>query len=79
MIIRPIDLVLPSTSDVASALTSFSLVNAKDESYVVIDVEETSVVVADDTFSVTLSVDVAVTDDSDMETALRTTFIEANG
>ena len=77
--LRSIDVVLPSASSVTTALTSSSLLNAKGEAYTVINVEETSVVLAVDTFSVTLSVEVAVTDATAMELSLKNTFIEANG
>ena len=77
--LRSIDVVLPSASSVTTALTSSSLLNAKGETYTVINVEETSIVLAVDTFSVTLSVEVAVTDATAMELSLKNTFIEANG
>ena len=77
--LRSIDVVLPSASSVTTALTSSSLLNAKGEAYTVINVEETSIVLAVDTFSVTLSVEVAVTDATAMELSLKNTFIEANG
>ena len=77
--LRSIDVVLPSVSSVTTALTSSSILNAKGEAYTVISMEDTSIALAVDTFSVTLSVDVAVTDASAMELSLRNTFIEANG
>ena len=76
--LRSIDVMLPSASDVTAALSSSSIVNAKGESYSVISLVDKSIVVAVDTFSVTLSVEVAVTDAMAMELSLRNTFIEEN-
>ena len=76
--LRSIDVVLPSASAVTTALSSSSLVNGKGEVYTAISVEDTSIVLAVDTFSVTLSVEVAVTDVTAMELSLTNTFKEAN-
>ena len=76
--LRSIDVVLPSASVVTTTLSSSSLVNAKGAAYSAISMEDTSIVLAVDTFSVTLSVEVAVTDVTAMELSLTNTFKEAN-